>query len=74
MPQDVAAFASSLPRLPKELDIMIVRKEDSQNSHHDFRVRRLVVLDALQWLRKNNKYYRNIDLNEEALGAQDHQG
>ena len=27
LPQDVASFANSLPRLPSELDVVIVRKE-----------------------------------------------
>ena len=58
LPQDVASFASSLPRLPSELDVVIVRKEGAANSHRDFRVRRAVVLRALQWLVANNKYYR----------------
>ena len=44
LPQDVMSFASSLPRLPSELDIIVVRKEDSNQSHWDFsRVRRAVV-------------------------------
>ena len=67
MPQDISAFAKSLPRLPKELDVIIVRKEGSQNSHKDFRVRRSVVENALRWLKDHNKYYRNIDIDLAAL-------
>ena len=67
LPQDVASFANSLPRLPSELDVIIVRKEGASNSHRDFRVRRAVVLRALQWLIANNKYYRNVHINAEAL-------
>ena len=44
LPQDVA----SLPRLPSELDIIVVWKEGAANTHHDFRVMRGVVLHALQ--------------------------
>ena len=40
------SFAHSLPRLPSEL---FVRKEKKQ-SHHDFRVRRAAVQEALEWL------------------------
>ena len=47
LPQDVA-FVNSLPRLPTELDIIVVRKQGAADSHHDFRVRRSVVLAALQ--------------------------
>ena len=67
LPQDVACFANSLPRLPSELDIIVVRKEGAADSHRDFRVRRVVVLRALQWLLANNQYYRNVCINPDAL-------
>ena len=35
--------------------------------HRDFRVRRMVVQRALQWLKRNNKYYRNIDIDVSVL-------
>ena len=54
---DVASFASSLPWLPSELDVVIVRKEGASQSHHDFRVRRDIVHRALQWLVTHNQYY-----------------
>ena len=38
LPQDVVSFANSLPRVPSELDVLVVRK-DSEQSHRDFRVR-----------------------------------
>ena len=48
LPQDVVSFAHSFPRLPSELDVLVVRK-DSEQSHHDSRVRRTVVHEALTW-------------------------
>ena len=66
LPQDIACFANSLPRLPSELDIIVIRK-GAANSHRDFHVRRAVVLRALQWLLTNNKYYRGVRLNPDAL-------
>ena len=57
LPQNVVSFAYSLPRLPSELDVLVVRK-DSEQSHRDFHVRRTVVHGALTWLLENNKYYR----------------
>jgi len=60
LPQDVAAFAQSLPRLPSQLDVIVVRKEGTSQTHRDFRVRRVVVLRALQWLVTNNQYYRAL--------------
>ena len=56
-----------MPRLPSELDVIIVRREGASNSHRDFRVRRAIVLCALQWLVYTNKHYRNIHINLEAL-------
>ena len=66
LPQDVTSFANSLPRLSNKLDIIVVRKEGAADSHHNFRVRRAVVLRALQWLVVNNKYYKYIRINAEA--------
>ena len=43
LPQDVTAFANSLPRLSNELDIIVIRKEGAADSHHNFHVRRSIV-------------------------------
>lgn len=67
LPQDVASFAISLPRLPSEVDVIIVRKEGGANSHYDFHVRRPVVLSALQWLLANNRYCSSVCINCDAL-------
>ena len=67
-PQDVKSFATALPRLPSEIDILVVRKEREQ-THHGFHVRRRVVEEALTWLLANNIYYRKIgvSLDQDAL-------
>ena len=67
LPQNIVSFANTLPRLPSELDVIIVRKEGAVQTHHDFRVRRSVVLRALQWLTANNIYYRTIAIDCNAL-------
>ncbi len=69
LPQDDVSFASSLPRLPSELDVIVVRKEGANQSHHGFRVRRSAVHHALQWLLTNNLYYRanQISIDQNAL-------
>ncbi len=66
LPQDVVLFASSLPRLPTELDVVVVRKE---GANHDFCVRRSAMHRALQWLLANNLYYRanQISIDQNAL-------
>ena len=67
LPQDVGSFANTLPRLPSQLDVIVVIKEGDTESHHDFVVRRSVVLCALQWFLVNNIYYRNVHIDSDAL-------
>ena len=71
LPQDVASFAASLPRLPSELDVIVVRKEGANQSHRDFRVRRSVVHRALEWLVTHNIYYcaNQIHISQDALAV-----
>lgn len=75
LPQDVASFARQLPRLTSHLDVIVVRKEGSNQSHRDFHVRRGVVHRALQWLVVHNMYYRSnnvtIDMNSLAQLPED---
>ena len=64
-------FATSLPRIPKELDVLIIRENGSDNTHIeiskiefiDFKVRREVMLKALLRLKQHNKYYRKVNIN-----------
>ena len=67
LPQDVGSFANTLPRLPSKLDVIVVRKEGANESNNDFRVRRSVVLHALQWLLANNINYHNVRIDPDAL-------
>ena len=62
------SFAHGLPRLPSQLDVLVVRKEQGQ-SHRDFRVRRVAVQQALQWLLENNEYYQanQVHFNQDVL-------
>ena len=68
-PQDVLSFATTLPRLPSQIDVIVVRKEGVARSHRDFRVRRYVVERALRYLVTNNKYYQanDVRIDEDAL-------
>uniref|UniRef100_A0A1X7UCZ2 DUF6570 domain-containing protein n=1 Tax=Amphimedon queenslandica TaxID=400682 RepID=A0A1X7UCZ2_AMPQE len=68
--QDIKSFATRLPRLPSEINVLVVRKEREQ-THRDFHVRRRVVEDALAWLLANNIYYRSIgvSLNQDTLAS-----
>ena len=51
-PQNVNEPAQIFPRLPKELQIIRVRKQGKNDSYKDFNVRRAKVQTALQWLKK----------------------
>ena len=67
LPQDVASFVCSLPHVPSQLDVVVVRREGAAGSHKDFKVRQSRVLQALQWLMENNRYFRQISLDHAAL-------
>ena len=67
LPQDVASFVRSLPHVPSQLDVVVVRREGAAGSHKDFKVRQSRVLQALQWLMENNRYFRQISLDHAAL-------
>ena len=64
MPQDVSTFINNFPRHPNNLDIIIGRQEHSNHSHHDFRVRRSKVLNALNWLIANSVYLSGVTVND----------
>ena len=69
LPQNIASLADKLPRTPSEIDVVVIRKEGALGRHRDFRVRRSVVLHALQWLTVNNiLYYRNMNIDHDVLG------
>ena len=40
LPQDISTFVTNLPRLPSDIDVILVCKEGVSDSHRDFRVRR----------------------------------
>ena len=67
-PQDVQEFAARLPRDPSSLDLLIVRRYSEDGSNFwDFYVRQERVVRALNWLKKNNKLYRDINIDDEIL-------
>ena len=62
LPQDVTSFVQSLPRLPSNLDVIIVRKEGANQSHRDFRVRHGVVHRALHSTDANRRDFTILSL------------
>ena len=67
-PQDVQEFVTRLPRDPSSLDLLIVRRYTENGSNfRDFHVRRGKVMQALQWLKAYNIFYRDIDIDNNIL-------
>ena len=68
-PQNVEEFATRLPRYPSSLNVLLVRRHSANDlgTFKDFKVRRMKVTHALYWLKKNNRYYRDIDIDNEML-------
>lgn len=67
LPQDVTSFAHSLPWLPSDLDVIVVRKEGTNQTHQDFRS---VVHRALQWLTSHNQYYFSMGVTIDATALE----
>ena len=67
IPQNIRELAHSLPRYPKDLPVIVVRKKGKGNDFKDLVVRRQVVTDAIHWLSRHNPLYSNIEINYQAL-------
>ncbi len=67
LPQNVTELATSLPRYPKDLAVIVVKVKGKDNTFKDVTVRKQKVHDALLWLIRNNPHYSDLTLNEEAL-------
>ncbi len=70
-PQDVQEFTNRLPQHPSSLDILVVRRQSTNDptAFRDFNVRRDRIARALLWLKQNNKYYYDITIDNEALSS-----
>ena len=55
--QDITEITKILPRLPKDLPIIILKKKDQQNKTHQFKINRLRVQSCLTYLCQNNPAY-----------------
>ena len=67
LPQDVKELASSLPRYPKDLPLIVVKMKEKENSIKSVTVRKGKVHAALLWLISNNPHYSDMKINLEAL-------
>ena len=62
-------LATSLPRYPKELSVIIVKVKGRDNTFKDVTVRREKVHNALLWLIHNNPHYSELEINVAALNS-----
>ena len=67
LPQNVKKLATTLPRYPKELSVIVVKMKGKDDTFKDLTVRREKVLHTLQWLIQHNPLYKDIHINVEAL-------
>ena len=69
LPQNVTELATSLPRYPKDLAVIIVKVKGRNNTFKDVTVRREKVHNALLWLVHNNSHYTKLEINVDALNS-----
>ena len=67
LPQNVAELATSLPRYPKDLAVIIVKVKGRENTFRDVTVQKQKVHNALIWLVRNNPHYSDVTINEDVL-------
>ncbi|CAB4020418.1 Hypothetical predicted protein, partial [Paramuricea clavata] len=67
--QNVTELATSLPRYPKDLTVIIVKVKGKDNTFRDVTVRKQKVHNALVWLINNNPHYSELTINEETLNS-----
>ena len=60
LPQSIEELASSLPRYPKDVSVIVVKIKGKDNNFKDVSVRRQHVADALYWLINNNPHYSDV--------------
>ena len=63
--QDVKAFVTKLPPLPRDLPYLYLRPPTERVTDTYFSVRRDNIVKALEWLQINNPYYKDIVISEE---------
>ncbi|XP_059076593.1 uncharacterized protein LOC131875899 [Cryptomeria japonica] len=66
-PQEVREIARILPHQIKDLPIIIVRKKDQRGTNYNFTVNKERVYRALKYKIKHDKFYRDVQIDENAL-------
>ena len=66
-PQEINKPSQILPRLPKDIKTLKVRKGGKYDTSKEFTVRRFKVQSALLWLKQNNPVYSDIIFSQDRL-------
>ncbi|KAI3906030.1 hypothetical protein MKW92_041985 [Papaver armeniacum] len=72
--QDVSSIAKVLPCKPEDLSAILVVKRTCSVSTKEFIVRREYVRQALEWLKANHKYYKDIEISDENIASLPEEG
>ncbi len=67
LPQDVQSFLNRLPSQVADLPVMVVRRHGADDTHKDFTVRRHRVLGALLWLKTNNPFFKDNEIDRQVI-------
>lgn len=65
--QNIQQYITKLPLHPKDLPSTLLFYKATADGIAEFRVRAKKIRDALIWLKNNNIYYKQLELNEEVL-------
>jgi hypothetical protein len=67
LPQELNEFAKRLPRPVSEIPMVYIRRHGIDDKFKDFVVRKLVLWEALRWLKTHNPFYSEIEIDENYL-------
>ncbi|XP_028419285.1 uncharacterized protein LOC114545138 [Dendronephthya gigantea] len=67
LPQDIQSFLNRLPAQVADLPVMIVRRQGADETHKDFTVRRHKVFEAISWLKTNNPFFKDIEIDRDII-------
>ena len=69
LPQNIQQFLKKLPAPIASLSILIIKRVGAENTTAEFRVRRQKALSALLWLKHNNRFYHDIDIDQVTIAS-----
>ena len=67
--QNVNEIANVLPRLPEQLNEVVVRRPGVENNYKDFKNDKNRIITALLYLKRHNRYYLDIDFDAGGIAS-----